>query len=181
MMFETRDNRPSRVEKGWNRHADSKGEESLGFTTSADFLIAKDKENKRPGFIELELHPGETPMAAMFRMNIFSEAAITRRWQRVDQFIDKENDNQWEVLVGTIHVHQDQRSADLFDDTGNLPFILEWQTPAWLYRQLDENFLNRLTGIALNRPGICSFLFGTQKKCQSGEYLPGGRKENITT
>lgn len=163
--FETPDQQLTRFQKTWNKEAVAQGGKPVFQpTTSADFLIARDKETKRPGFIEVELLSGETPMQAILRMNPFSSSAITRAWQEVDVFPYRENENLWEVQVGLVLVHENQRQVDLYDQPDDLPFLVEWQTPAWLFQQHNEDILNLVTSVALARPRVREFLAATQKR-----------------
>lgn len=165
MGFETPDRKLSRVERGWNNHALKNGEEDIKIrsSTSMDFLIARDKSNKRPGFIEVEMQPGESPMDALRRLNPLSASAVTRPWQKVDSFPYKEHDNLWGVQVGLVLVHADQRAVDLYEQSDELPYLLEWQTPGWLFRQQQEDIFNLLTSTALTRPLVREFLIATQR------------------
>lgn len=166
MGFETPDRKLSRVERGWNDHALKAGKEEpqIRSSTSMDFLIAREKSNKRPGFVEVELQSGESPMEALRRLNPLSVSAVTRPWQRIDSFPYQEHNNLWGVQVGLILVHSDQRTADLYEQSDELPYLLEWQTPGWLFRQQQEGILNLLTSTALTRPLVREFLLATQRR-----------------
>lgn len=161
MGFKTQDAPLNRVHQGWNKWVKDTGANHalITPTTSMDFLIAKEKDHKGPGFPEIELKQGETVMQALQRHNPMSASAITKPWQQIISFPYKD----WEVLVGVVEVHPNQRQVDLYDQSDELPYLLEWVTPRWFFLQNEPRQFNYITRLALSKKEVQDFLFSTQQ------------------
>lgn len=148
IWFATDDRPPSRVEQRMGM---------INPTESCDFLIARDRQHKRAGFLEIGLRPHESVMSAIRRYNRWSDQAITRPWQELCTFLHRGK----QVAAGHIGVGKAQRSADLYeqvgDQSGKLP-ILTWENPGWLLRQAEEGLLNEVTGHAISLRPIQEFV-----------------------
>ncbi len=159
MGFETPDFKLSPVHKGWNDYHKERPERHIRPTVSSDFLIAKDKKTKKVGFPEIVLKDNESVMEGLYRYNPSSRTAIIKPWRQVTAFRNKD----WHILVGLVGVHPDQRQVDLYEQSDELPFLVAWETPGWLFRQAAEKNLNYLTRLALARPEVSDFLRTTQQ------------------
>ena len=149
IWFATDDRPPSRVEKRMGM---------INPTESYDFLIGRDRQHKRPGFLEIGLRPQEkSPMNALRRYNPWSDQAIIWPWQELCTFLHRGR----RVYAGHIGVGKAQHSADFYqqigDQSGRLP-ILNWENPGWLLRQAEEGFLNELTGHVISLRPVQEFV-----------------------
>lgn len=127
-------------------------------TQTREFLIGRDRRNKRPGFLEISLRPHESVQSAVHRYNRWSDQAIKQPWQELITFGYEGR----EIIVGHLGVGRAQRQADLYEQTGEqtreLPVILGWETSGWLLQQAEEGFLNKLSGIALSKGPVQEFV-----------------------
>lgn len=145
LWFSTPDSRPTALDKKLGQ---------LNPTETRDFLLLRDKMNKRVGFAEIELDKNETPMDALRREKGYIDSAITSPWQQLDNFRHRG----MEVIVGHIGVGRNQREADLNDPSDEFPFVVSWENKAWLLRQAEDKFLNDVTRYALSRPALAGFV-----------------------
>lgn len=126
-------------------------------TQTREFLIGRDRRNKRPGFLEIPLQINESVASAFRRFNRWSDQAVKEPWQELITFLYEET----EIVVGHLGVGRAQREADLFDQSGeqsrSLP-ILGWETSGWLLLQAEEGLLNKLSGIALAKMPVQEFV-----------------------
>jgi hypothetical protein len=160
MAFVTDDAPLSRVHRAWNRDVPPEAPERIKMSTSMDFLVAREKQNKRLGFIQIDLDPNESVPHALRRHLPFYDTAVKRGFERIDSFRHRG----WDVDIGWVEVREDQRAADLSEQSDDLPYTVEWQTPHWFYRQLGEGYLNEISEHALKREAVRAFLSASQRR-----------------
>lgn len=161
MAFVTQDAPLCRVHQAWNKGIpDDQPERKIRPTESMDFLIAREKDNKRLGFIQIDVFPNETVPAALRRHLPWSTTALKRGWEQIDAFRHRD----WDVEIGWVEVHRDQREADLSEQSDELPYNVEWQTPHWFYRQMGEGYLNEISERALKQEAVQRFLAQSQHR-----------------
>ncbi len=161
MAFITPDAPLCRVHKAWNEGIPAdQPERKIKMSESMDFLVAREKSNKRLGFIQLDLLANESVPAAIRRHLPWSDSALKRRWQLLESFRHRD----WDVDIGWVEVGRDQRQADLSEQSDELPYQVEWQTPHWFYRQLGTGYLNEISEHALRLEAVQRFLAGSQHR-----------------
>ncbi|OGI22253.1 MAG: hypothetical protein A2808_02620 [Candidatus Moranbacteria bacterium RIFCSPHIGHO2_01_FULL_55_24] len=126
-----------------------------------EFLIRRDKETGRYGFISFDLLPGESVMAGLRRQENFTSQAFKREWRELGRFPHVFGDEPCEMLVGDLLVHSTQRLADFQEDNTGQPLL--WENYRWLCAKQQDDLLDTVSGIALCLDSVRNFFQGERE------------------